>query len=228
MKVAIIGAGNVGKALGTSISKAGHEVVFASTGDSAKAAAAQIGPKATTATPRDAAAQSDLVIIATPYTATREVASELAGAVEGKIVIDATNPLAPDLSGLATERGTSAAENIGRWMLGAQMVKAFNTLLATNMGNPNGLGEQLDALFATDDEDARERVAALLTDMGFRPVWVGGLARARELESLAFLNIVVQAANGGYWNTAYTLIAPPAATLEHRARSTAGAPNTKK
>jgi len=223
MKVAIIGAGNVGKALGTSIGKAGHDVIFASTGDSAKAAAAQVGEKAGTASPRDAVAQADIVILATPYTATRDVASEIEGAVADKIVIDATNPVAPDMSGLATERGTSAAENIGRWMPGASMVKAFNTMFATNMGNPTGLGEQVDALFATDDENARERVATLLSDMGFRPVWVGGLARARELESMAFLNILLQVSTGGYWNTAYKLMAPPAAALEHRVAAGAGA-----
>lgn len=227
MKVAIIGAGNVGKALGTSIARAGHDVVFASTGDSAKQAAEQIGSKASAASPRDAASQADIVILAVPYSATREVATELAGAVEGKIVIDVSNPMAPDMSGLATERGTSAAENIGRWLLGANMVKAFNTLFASVQANPTVDGQQADALFATDDPKVREKVASLLSDMGFRPIWVGGLARARELEPMGFMNILLQMNTGGSWNTTYKLIAPPAASVEHRAAAGAGTTTNK-
>lgn len=221
MKVAIIGAGNVGKALGTSIAKGGHEVVFASRGDSARTAAKEIGPKASAAGVVDAASDSEIVILAIPYTAAEEVASEIAKAVAGKIVIDATNPLAPDMSGLATETGTSAAENVAGWLPGATVVKAFNTLFASVQGNPKIHSEQLDALFATDDEAARETVAALVEAMGFRPVWVGGLSRARQLEAMAFLNIALQVATGGYWTTSYKLVAAPAAALEHRAAAKA-------
>lgn len=223
MKVAIIGAGNVGKALGSSLSKAGNQVIFASHGDSARAAAEALGGTASAAAPRDAVAKSDIVILAVPYTATREVAGEIDGVIGGKVVIDVTNPLSPDGSGLATERGTSGAENIGRWLPGAAMVKAFNTIFASVQGNPNAHDEQLDALFATDDENARETVAALIIAIGFRPVWVGGLSHARELEAMAFLNISLQIATGGYWNTAYKMVGVPAAALEHRVASRVGA-----
>jgi predicted dinucleotide-binding enzyme len=204
MKVAIIGAGNVGKALGRSIGAAGHDVVLASTGESAKAAAKEIGGAATAATVMDAVRGADLVVFAVPYPAA------------GKIVIDATNPVAPGMSGLATAPGTSAAEEIARWLPDAAVVKAFNTLFASVQGDPDTHGERLDALFATDDPRARETVGALLEAMGFRPVWVGGLARARQLEELGFLNISLQLAAGGAWNTTFRLVGVPAAALEHR------------
>ncbi len=217
MKVAVIGAGNVGKALGSSISKAGHEVVFASRGESATTAAQQAGGKATKGSSvRDAAAQADIVILAIPYSASHDVATALEGVIAGKVVIDVTNPLAADGSGLATEPGTSAAENIARWMPGARVVKAFNTLFASVQGNPKAHGMEVDALFATDDDTAREKVAQLLSSMGFRPVWVGPLSRARELEAMGFLNIALQMVTNGEWQTTFTLVAPPKASLEHR------------
>jgi NADPH-dependent F420 reductase len=215
MKVAIIGAGNVGKALGSSISGAGHEVVFASRGESAKTAAQNTG--ASSAGIKDAAKQADIVVLAIPYSAAREVASDLESVISGKVVIDVTNPLSADGSGLATEHGTSAAENIARWLPSARVVKAFNTMFASVQGNPKAHGQQLDALFATDDDGAREKVAQLLTSMGFRPVWVGPLSRARELEAMAFLNIALQLATNGEWQTTFVMVGAPKAALEHRA-----------
>jgi NADPH-dependent F420 reductase len=216
MKVAIIGAGNVGKALGRSIGAAGHDVVLASTGESAKAAAKEIGGAATAATVMDAVRGADLVVFAVPYPAAGKIASTIASEVKDKVVIDATNPVAPGMSGLATAPGTSAAEEIARWLPDAAVVKAFNTLFASVQGDPDTHGERLDALFATDDPRARETVGALLEAMGFRPVWVGGLARARQLEELGFLNISLQLAAGGAWNTTFRLVGVPAAALEHR------------
>jgi predicted dinucleotide-binding enzyme len=216
MKVAIIGAGNVGKALGRSIAAAGHDVVLASTGQSATDAAKEIGGKAAGASVPGAVRGADIVVFAVPYSAAGKIASAIASEVAGKIVIDVTNPLAPDMRGLATEPGTSGAEQLAQSMPDAVVVKAFNTLFASVQGNARAHGERLDALFATDDSNAREKVGALIEAMGFRPVWVGGLARARQLEELAFLNITLQMAVGGAWNTAFNLVGAPAAALDHR------------
>ena len=222
MKVAVIGAGNVGTALGSSIAKAGHEVVFASRSESAATAAQHAGGKATKGNSvRDAAASAEIVILAIPYAAVRDVAAAVDGVVAGKVVIDVTNPLSADGSGLATEPGTSAAENIAHLMPGARVVKAFNTMFASVQGNPSAHNQQLDALFATDDEMARDKVGQLVQSMGFRPVWVGPLSRARELEAMAFLNIALQMATNGEWQTTYTMVAPPRASLEHRAPAAA-------
>jgi predicted dinucleotide-binding enzyme len=217
MKVAIIGAGNVGRALGTSIAAAGNDVIFASTGGSATAAAESVGSRARAAgSPADAAAAADVVILAVPYSAAQNVADQIAGRVAGKIVVDATNPLAPDMSGLATGHGTSGAETVAARLPDAIVVKAFNTIFATVQANPRAHVDRVDALFATDDAVTREAVATLIESMGFRPVWVGGLARARELEAMAFLNITLQMATGGNWATSYKLVGAPVGALDHR------------
>jgi predicted dinucleotide-binding enzyme len=215
MNIAIIGAGNVGKALGSTFARAGHSVVYAATSvDSSRKAAEAVGGTAA-ASALEAAQSAELVVIAVPYaSAGREVASEIAAAVGGKIVIDVTNPIGAD-GGLATPAGTSAAEEFANWMPGARVVKAFNTLFAAVQGDSGALGVEVDALFATDDEAARATVGDLLKSLRFRPVYVGPLARARELEAMALLNIQLQMTAAGDWRTAFALIGAPKAALEY-------------
>jgi hypothetical protein len=213
MNIAIIGTGNVGSALGASLGKAGHHVTFAarSADDTAKAAKATGGSAA--ASLADAAAGADVVILAVPYVAAaREVATAIAPVIKGKIVIDATNPLKADYSGLATEGGPSGAENIASWLPGARVVKAFNTIFASVQADPSTLGVKIDALYATDDDQACVVVSELLSSIGFRPVYVGQLARARELESIANLNIHLQMETNGDWRTSINFVGAPAAS----------------
>ena len=213
MKIAIIGAGNVGKALGKSFVRAGHSVVYAATNaDHSRQAAEAVGGTVA-ASAREAAEGADIVVLAVPYaSAGRQVAAEIAPAVAGKIVIDVTNPLGAD-GGLATQGGVSAAEEFAKWLPGAHVVKAFNTLFASIQGDPRALGTEVDAFFATDDDAARTAAAALLKSLGFRPVNVGPLARARELEGMAFLNIHLQMSTGGDWRSAYVMVGAPAGAL---------------
>jgi 8-hydroxy-5-deazaflavin:NADPH oxidoreductase len=202
MKIAIIGAGNVGNALGSSFRRAGHEVSYATRDkdDSATGLA-------------QTARAADIVVIAVPYvSAAREVAAAIAPEVKGKIVIDVTNPLKADYSGLATEGGPSAAENFAAWLPGARVVKAFNTLFASVQADPTTLGVKIDALYATDDDAACIVVSDLLSAMGFRPVYVGPLARARELESIANLNIHLQIETKGDWRTSINFVGAPEAS----------------
>ena len=210
MKIAIIGTGNVGRALGTSFAGAGHQVVL-SGHEAAKTAevASAIGALAA-GSAADAVGAADIVVIAVPYTAVPSVAAEIAPFVAGKVVIDATNTLKPDYSGLATGDGPSGAELLAAVLPGARVVKAFNTLFAANQGNPRALGTTLDAIYATDDAEAHATFAALASSIGFRPVSVGPLAAARELEAMAWLNIRLQLLSNGSWQTAYVLVAPPA------------------
>ena len=210
MKIAIIGTGNVGRALGTSFAGAGHQVVL-SGHEAAKTAevASAIGALAA-GSAADAVGAADIVVIAVPYTAVPSVAAEIAPFVAGKVVIDATNTLKPDYSGLATGDGPSGAELLAAVLPGARVVKAFNTLFAANQGNPRALGTTLDALYATDDAEAHATFAALASSIGFRPVSVGPLAAARELEAMAWLNIRLQLLSNGSWQTAYVMVAPPA------------------
>ena len=202
MKVAIIGAGNVGKALGTSIGRAGHDVtISASTPESAAVAAQEIGAK-----PADtnlaAVSGADIVILAVPYVGVGEtVANEIRGEVAGKTVIDVTNPLKADYSGLATN-GSSAAEELQKQLPEANVVKAFNTIFASNQANPT---RDIDGFVAADDDKAKQQVISLVESMGFAPLDVGPLTSARFLEGMAFINIGLNAQNGWSWTSAWKL-----------------------
>jgi predicted dinucleotide-binding enzyme len=217
MKIAIIGTGNVGKALGATLVRAGNSVVYASaSSDGARKAADATGGSAAGSV-RAAAEGAEVVVIAVPYvSAGRQVATELAPAVSGKIVIDATNPTKPDGSGLATAGGPSGAENFASWLPGAHVVKAFNTLFASVQADPKAHGVVIDALFATDDQGARATVGELLRSLGFRPVYVGPLARARELEAMAYMNIALQMSAEGDWRTSINLVGAPKMATENK------------
>jgi len=202
MKVAIIGAGNVGKALATSITRAGHDVTLsASQAESARAAAEATGASAADSNIA-AASDASIVILAVPYaTAGSEVAQEIRHAVRGKTVVDATNPINPDGSGLVTD-GSSAAEEFQRLLPDARVVKAFNTIFASNQAQPSA---DIDGFVAADDGDAKQEVIGLVESMGFRPLDVGPLRAARALEAMAYLNIGLNMANGWPWTSAWKL-----------------------
>lgn len=214
MDIAIIGTGNVGRALATSLTRAGHHVTLAAR-DAARtqAVAAELGTDVAS-TASEAVAGARATIIAVPFTAAADVAEAIEDAAAGKVVIDVSNPLNADYSGLATEPGTSAAEELAAELPEAHIVKAFNTLFASVQADPQRHGVTVDGLYATDDAEAAETVAEVIESIGLRPVNAGGLARARELELLAFLNIQLQLRNGGSWDTAVTLVAPPSKATE--------------
>ena len=203
MKVAIIGAGNVGKALGTSLRRAGHDVTLAATSPgSAQAAATEIG-----AGWADSAAaavtDANVVILAVPYQAGGDVAVEIADGTVGRTIIDTANPLKADYSGLATD--TSAAEELQLRLPDAHVVKAFNTVFASNQADPSGADAPIDGFVAGDDADAKRTVISLVESIGMKPLDVGPLSSARFLEGMAFINIGLNAANGWSWTSAWKL-----------------------
>lgn len=202
MKVAIIGAGNVARALGTSISRAGHDVVItAKHREHAQEAAREIG-----ATPAesnaDAVENADVVILAVWYaTAVGEVAPEIAAASKGRVIVDVTNPVAPDLSGLAVD-GRSAAEELQERLPEASVVKAFNTIFGSNQANPS---RDVQVLVAGDDADAKRRVGEVAESIGMSVVDAGGLSAARSLEGMALLNMQINATQGWDWTSRWVL-----------------------
>ena len=203
MKVAIIGAGNVGKALGTSLTRAGHQVTLAaSSAESARAAAREIGA-ASADSAASAVTDANVVILAIPYLAGEAVAAEIASRTAGRTVIDVSNPIKPDYSGLATD--TSAAEELQQRLPDAHVVKAFNTVFASNQADPSAAAAPIDGYVAGDDADAKREVISLVESIGLKPLDVGPLSSARYLEGMAYVNIGLNAANGWSWTSAWRL-----------------------
>jgi NADPH-dependent F420 reductase len=205
MRVAMIGSGSVGKALGGRLIQAGHEVIFtAAHSENAEAAAAELGGSSSP-TNAGAAEQAEVVILAVPFSVGETVAGEIRANVHDKVVIDVTNPLTSDLSGTATEP-ESAAEVFQRWLPDAHLAKAFNYAFASRMALPQADGAPLEGFVAADDADAKATAMTIVQAVGFEPVDAGPLGRARQLEALALLNIGLQVVNGWGWTSAWRLV----------------------
>ena len=189
MKIGIIGSGNVGGTLGTRCAKAGHQVTFGSRDPGAadlKQLLARAGSNARAATLQDAAKSGDVLLLATPWPVTKDIVQGL-GDLTGKVLIDATNPLLPDLSGLALETTTSAAEQVAGWARGAKVVKAFNTVGSNIMEKPAFGADKPVLFFCGDDAGAKGEVKQLADELGFEGVDAGPLTQARLLEPFALL-----------------------------------------
>lgn len=185
MNISIIGAGNVGMALAQSLIRAGHSVFFGVPNPAKYAAAvAAFGNRAKLGSTPEAVAASDIVILAVPYTSARDVAAEVTN-WNNKVLVDATNPLAPGLAGLQLGTSTSGAETIAQQTVGARVVKAFNTTGAENLLNPQYPTGRVMMPVCGDDDDARLRVMALAQAIGFDAIDYGPLLAARYLEPFA-------------------------------------------
>lgn len=185
MSISIIGAGNVGMALGQAFTQRGETVVFGVPEPAKYAdAIAALGGKARVTTTSEAIAASDTVILAVPYAALPAIAQSVPD-WQGKVLIDATNPLAPGLSGLSVGTTTSGAEELAKLACGARVVKAFNTTGAENMADSRyPLGAPMMPVCG-DDAEARQRAMALATLIGLDAVDMGPLMAARYLEPFA-------------------------------------------
>lgn len=214
MKIGIIGSGNVGGALGTRWAKIGHEVIFGTRdprGPEMQQLAARASGKTRAASLADAAREGQVLLLATPWPAAQQVIAGL-GDLSGKILIDATNPLLPDLSGLAIGTTTSAAEQVAGWARGAKVVKAFNTVGANIMANPAFEGHRPVMFYCGDDADAKQVVAKLISELVFEPVDAGPLKQARLLEPFAMLWISMALGQGMGQDFAFELLRRRGAT----------------
>jgi 8-hydroxy-5-deazaflavin:NADPH oxidoreductase len=210
MKVAIIGAGNVGRALATSIGRTGHEVIITSRDpkDAADAAAAT-GARVADSN-AEAAAEADVVIAAVGFGDIEAVARDIAGPAAGKPVIDVTNRISFGESGPEMDTSSSNAEVVSDLLPDSSVVKAFNTLFAAHQADPMADDLQLDGYVAGDDPSAKAMVLELVKAIGLRPIDVGPLVRARQLEALAFLNMALNIVNEGTWQSGWKLVGAPA------------------
>jgi len=209
MKVAIIGAGNVGTALATALTRAGHKVTITARDPQHATKAAESSGANAGSSNAAAVDQADVVITAIPATSISEVAAEIRQPASGKPIIDVTNRMAPTDKGLDMDTTSSNAEDLASMLPASPVVKAFNTLFASNQADPTADGVQLDGYVAADDETAKATVLELVESIGLNPVDVGPLKRARQLEGLAFLNITLNAENGGAWRSGWKLVGAP-------------------
>jgi len=204
MKVTVIGAGNMGSGFVKQLTRAGHQVsVTARNLDKARTVAAA-NPGASAVAADNAAANADIIVLATGYGDAVEALRSV-GNLQGKVVIDITNPLTADYMGLTIGHSTSAGEEIAKVVPGAQVVKAFNTVFAQVLaeGADFGAGRKVSVFVAGDNAQAKQAVTELAKSMGFETIDAGGLKNARYLEPLAGLNIYL-----GYGAGLGTAIAP--------------------
>ena len=197
--ISIIGAGTMATAIAGRIAKAGHTVEVVNRDPAkARALADKLGSGATTGT-YGAAPKGDIVILAVPYSGAAAAVANFGDALDGRVIIDIANPVAPDLSGLVTPSGSSGAQETAKGLpAGAHVVKAFNTIF----GHVLAKGGRLDAFIAADDAEAKARVSTFLESLGLRPLDVGGLHMAQSLEALGLMMIGLAKNGAGTWDFA--------------------------
>jgi hypothetical protein len=207
MKIGIIGTGNVGSALGKSWASKGHQILFGTRqpeSEKVQKLLAKVGDGGTAVPIANAIQQADIVVLATPWNVVGQVIHTVAN-WKGKIVIDATNPIAPGLQ-LAVGYTTSAAEQLAAYLPGAHVVKAFNTTGSENMLDPLYKGEPITMFICGDDEDAKATVTELAETLGFEVADVGGLETARLIEPMALVWINLAIKQGLGRNIAFKLV----------------------
>ncbi|RAN70833.1 NADP oxidoreductase [Bacillus sp. SRB_336] len=208
--ITIVGAGNMARGIATRAIAAGRNVqVLTRELDKGQALATELGANASAAVLGQTAPAGDVVVLALPFDAAKEVATGLGDALAGKTVIDITNPVNFEtFDSLVVAPGSSAAEEIAALTLG-NVVKAFNTTFAGTLVAGETGGQPLDVFIAGDDAEATSAVSSLVSDGGMRPIVAGPLKRARELEGFQFLVMTLQA-NPAFetfnWNTGLKII----------------------
>ena len=202
MNVTIIGTGNMGRGIASLLASGGDVVTLLGTeGSNAEALAAELDRSVAAGTVGDAIAD-DVVVLAVWYPVTLQLAAQYGSQLDGKVVLDISNPIDTDAFEPIVPDAGSAAEELAAAAPGAKVVKAFNTTFAGTLASGELSGQQLDVLLASDDDEAKRTVASLVESSGLRPVDAGALRRARQVEALGYLHMAVQEGLGtGYGST---------------------------
>ncbi|MNZ93253.1 prephenate dehydrogenase [compost metagenome] len=185
VKIGIIGTGNIGSALARLWVDAGHEVLISSRHpEKLQPLAAELGPRAHTGTPREAAAFGKVILLAVPYGATPQIGRDYAAEMAGKVVLDAGNPIPSRDGAMAEEARNQGAGLASKGFLpGVRLVRAFNAISAGNIrSQAHRSGEKLGIPLAGDDPQALEVASGLVRDAGFDPVIVGPLSSAKRFD----------------------------------------------
>jgi 8-hydroxy-5-deazaflavin:NADPH oxidoreductase len=208
LRIAILGTGGVGAALGVRWGEAGHEITYGSRAPESEKVAqlvAKSGAKAAATGSQDAIKGAEAILLSVPWPVVRETLSQL-GDLTGRTLIDCTNPLLSDLSGIELGHVISAGEQIAAWAPGANVVKAFNSASVKVMLNPQ-FGEHRATMFYCGDVAAAKlTVRQLIEQIGFEPVDAGSLTSSRYLEPLAMLYIHLAFRQGFGSNCAFKIM----------------------
>jgi predicted dinucleotide-binding enzyme len=188
--ISIIGSGGMAAAIGGLAAKSGHTVeVMSRDAAKARALAKQIGAGAKTGTFGTAPA-GDIVILAVPYSAVLDVVKQYGEELAGKLLVDITNPVAPDLTSFVTPEDSFGAQEIAKAApADAEVIKAFNTHFSHVLAAGPVEGHSLDVFIAGDDAQAKARVSAFIESIGLRPMDTGSLLMARTLEHACLLSL---------------------------------------
>ncbi len=190
MRIAVVGAGNIGRTLGGKWTDAGHEVVYGvrRPGDPG------------TASVEAAAAEAEVVVLAIPGAAAKGVVASLGGALAGKVVVDATNDV----------QGTGKLHALDELADGAHPVRAFNTLGWENFADPVIDGLTVDLLYAAEEGVAKDAAETLIRDVGLEPVWVGGVDAFDVVDSVTRLWFTLALQRGLGRRLAFKVLRPHA------------------
>jgi len=187
--VSIVGLGNMASALADRALAGGNAVEIIGR-DPAKANELAAALDGATVGAAGTAPAGDIVVLAVPYASAAAVVSKYGDALDGKVIVDITNPIAPDSKGFVSPDGSSGAQEIaGAAPAGTHVVKAFNTLFANVLAAGSAEGRPLDVFIAGDDAQAKARVSAFIESLGLRPMDAGQLPMARALENVALLQL---------------------------------------
>ena len=212
--IAIIGAtGSMGSAISKSLSKGNYRLLLKS-GDTDKLKKLSSEIKATHPSadlelmtcPTEASWEADIIILAVPFEAEKEITERIRDVANQKIVISIANPLNQTFDGLVTRPGTSAAEELQKLLPNSKVVKAFNTTFAADFSTPVIDGKQVDAFIGGNDKEAVETVKGLVSTAGFNPIVAGELSVSRTLESMQLLLIQLGLKYNYNWHAGWKIL----------------------
>lgn len=188
--VSIIGTGNMGQAIASVAGKGGHTVQLLGESDV------------------DTPASGDIVVLAVPYPAVSAVLEQRGSQLEGKVVVDITNPLDFEtFDSLTVPADSSAAAEIAAKLPSSRVLKAFNTTFAGTLSAGTVGPMTSTVLIAGDDADAKSTLAGVVTSGGLKAIDAGSLKRARELEAIGFLQISLAAGEKVSWTGGFGVVA---------------------
>jgi len=190
MKIGFIGTGQVGSTLAKRLGAKGHSIFLGFRGQAnsdLEQLAKSIGANAQLNSIKDTIELSEIIVLATPWNAVETIAKEYLKVLQSKVLIDCTNPLKPDLSGLQVSGENSGGEQLQALLPQTKVVKAFNTVGFNIMENPEIDGRKSVMYFCGNDQEARFKTQTIIQELGFQPMDAGDIKSSRLLEPFALL-----------------------------------------